>query len=1018
MSNMINTNVASLNAQRNLSTSQAGLTTALQRLSSGLRINSAKDDAAGLSISDRMTSQIRGLNQATRNANDGISVAQTAEGGLSEMTNIVQRMRELAVQSANASNTSSDRASLQSEVGQLKEELTRIASTTSFNGQRILDGSFQNTSFQVGADANQTIGVSIGDSRASALGTNVVSTNNTTNGLVAPNKNSLVTSAGATLVGQATAAAAAPAVNGLTAQTLTIRDASGNALHNGTVSVLVNDQVSNIADKLNKIDGVTASGNTSLKLSSFVGAADTNTVTFTIKSGATSSTLLLEGITNNSSQAATFTALRDAINGNSNLTSAGVVSGLDGDGNIVVRNNTGADLAVTIASTTASTLNVQGSDTAATSIALTGVAAGNGSTSVSGQLSVFLAGGYTAESSLATATGLFKGTANNAVVPASTSQGVAGDVSLKDTAVNRIDTTGSANVLTGKASALGASYAASLNGYTAQTLTVRDSSGAAVPGGSITVALSDQITTAVANLNNITGVKATGSNQAKLSTYTVAGGTAAGFVTFKISSGNTTSTLQLDGVSEVSTQNSVFNALKNAINNDSSLQAAGVSANINGAGEVVLKNNTGADLGVELNATAATSTVIVKGSDKLETTRTLLAGGATDSTRIGGQLSVSLPAGYTVESSVAAATSLFDAAISSAVVKTTTGANQGNNVSAQTLNIQGAASAAISIDRDSTAKQIADKVNGSSGATGVTAEAVTKAKLSGLSSAGTVSFSLTGSNTSPVTINALVTGSGTSADLTALANAINTQSGNTGIRASLDDNKSSVILQSDTGENIQITNFSHSGGTAPNSSNINGVTASLQVSGVADLINGATGSFATTSTAAVTLTSGGNAANAKSTVVGGTVSFKSSNSFSVSSSVSGGTSTTSAGGNSSIFSASSGTPVTSGLSSIAALDVSTVDGANRAIQSLDGALSQINNIRGSLGAIQNRFNSTISSLQATSENLSGARSRIQDADFASETASLSRGQILQQAGTAMLAQANSLPNGVLALLRG
>src|SRR6056297_2335458 len=139
----INTNVASLNAQRNLGASQADLNKSMQRLSSGLRINSAKDDAAGLAISDRMTAQIRGLNQASRNANDGISLAQTAEGALQESTNILQRMRELAVQSANDTNSASDRASLNDEVTQLKAELDRIAETTEFNGRKVIDGSLE-----------------------------------------------------------------------------------------------------------------------------------------------------------------------------------------------------------------------------------------------------------------------------------------------------------------------------------------------------------------------------------------------------------------------------------------------------------------------------------------------------------------------------------------------------------------------------------------------------------------------------------------------------------------------------------------------------------------------------------------------------------------------------------------------------------------------------------------------------------------------------------------------------------
>lgn len=176
----INTNIASLNAQRNLGVSQGDLSKSMQRLSSGLRINSAKDDAAGLAISDRMTSQIRGLNQAARNANDGISLAQTAEGALQESTNILQRMRELAVQSANDTNSTSDRASLDAEVIQLKEELDRIAETTEFNGRRVIDGSMaQGTgdagTFQVGPNAgsNQTITFNIESARAADLGDEV-----------------------------------------------------------------------------------------------------------------------------------------------------------------------------------------------------------------------------------------------------------------------------------------------------------------------------------------------------------------------------------------------------------------------------------------------------------------------------------------------------------------------------------------------------------------------------------------------------------------------------------------------------------------------------------------------------------------------------------------------------------------------------------------------------------------------------------------------------------------------------
>lgn len=171
MAMTINTNIAALNAQRNLGKTQNMLNKSLQRLSSGLRINSAKDDAAGLAISTRMGSQVRGLNQAARNANDGISLAQTAEGALQESTNILQRVRELAVQSANDTNTDGDRASIQAEVAQLISELDRISTTTAFNGKNVLDGTLGSAIFQVGANAGQTITMTIASTRTAVLGT-------------------------------------------------------------------------------------------------------------------------------------------------------------------------------------------------------------------------------------------------------------------------------------------------------------------------------------------------------------------------------------------------------------------------------------------------------------------------------------------------------------------------------------------------------------------------------------------------------------------------------------------------------------------------------------------------------------------------------------------------------------------------------------------------------------------------------------------------------------------------------
>ena len=180
MAAVINTNISSLNAQNNLAKTSSDLATSLQRLSTGLRINSAKDDAAGLAISERMTTQIRGLNQAARNANDGISLAQVAEGSLGSIGNSLQRIRELAVQSANATNSASDRAALNVEAQQLKDEIDRIATQTDFNGVKLLDGSFANQQFQVGANVSETITVSnITNAQSSDLGTSTAAATTT-----------------------------------------------------------------------------------------------------------------------------------------------------------------------------------------------------------------------------------------------------------------------------------------------------------------------------------------------------------------------------------------------------------------------------------------------------------------------------------------------------------------------------------------------------------------------------------------------------------------------------------------------------------------------------------------------------------------------------------------------------------------------------------------------------------------------------------------------------------------------
>jgi len=288
----INTNVASLSAQNQLQKSQDMNDQALERLSSGLRINSAKDDAAGLAISTRFQSQISGLNQAVRNANDGISLAQTAEGALGETVNSLQRIRDLAVQSANDTNSASDRASLQEEVDQLVSEINRIADTTQFNGLDILNGDFTSRSFQVGANSGQTIGVSIDSARANEIGSYSLKSDGT----------------GTTSI---TATAGVPTSEVLAGEDLVV---TGN-LGTTTIDVGAGNSAKDIATAVNnKVSetGVSATATTKARLETF----STGSVSFDL-TGADGTSV---NVSAQIDDASNVTALADAINSKSGTT--------------------------------------------------------------------------------------------------------------------------------------------------------------------------------------------------------------------------------------------------------------------------------------------------------------------------------------------------------------------------------------------------------------------------------------------------------------------------------------------------------------------------------------------------------------------------------------------------------------------------------------------------------------------------------------------------------------------------
>ncbi|MBA6326956.1 flagellin [Colwellia sp. MB02u-6] len=345
------TNTASLNAQRNLSNSSNDLATSMERLSSGMRINSAKDDAAGLQISNRLTSQINGLGVAQRNANDGISMAQTAEGAMSASTDILQRMRELALQSANGSNTTEDRDAMQKEVSVLQSELTRIADTTSFGGQKLLDGDFGSKNFQVGSNANETIAITMTSTAAADIG-----------------------SSSSTVTGGVTFTGVDPITAG-TAPTTVVGDSLDVSVNGKTTAVALSDGMAANAASINALAGISGVTGQTEALINVTTAAGTDT--------GTNGSLKLEidgvtltGIDTTTSVGDAETAIMTAINDNSALDTAGIKASINDSGDVSIIRADGKALDITMTSTGATgTGNATGIYTLAAADSL-GVATG------------------------------------------------------------------------------------------------------------------------------------------------------------------------------------------------------------------------------------------------------------------------------------------------------------------------------------------------------------------------------------------------------------------------------------------------------------------------------------------------------------------------------------------------------------------------------------------------------------------------------------------------------------------
>ena len=380
MASVLNTNMPSINTQRKLSKAQSALDKSLERLSSGLRINTARDDAAGLAISERMTAQVRGLTVATRNANDGVSMAQTAEGALAEMGDILQRIRELAVQSANATNSAGDRKSLNDEVNQLVAELNRFANTTEFNGMKLLNGDDPVSAFHVGANSNQTIVATTTDFRTSKYGSYQIGNATVTADKATAGKGVSISNAvaGTNAVANSSIQVTGAAVSKDGIMTLNGPNASGS------VSLTVSDSAADIASKINSQDltGIKATARTETMIGFSNGdyTIEISTTNATSNSANTETATISFSVPKIGTSAIgeSAEALTDAVNAfNEQSSKTGITAKLnDAKTGIILENDEGKNINITLTNT-ANTIYMGNQSTGVSAvISLAGTASG------------------------------------------------------------------------------------------------------------------------------------------------------------------------------------------------------------------------------------------------------------------------------------------------------------------------------------------------------------------------------------------------------------------------------------------------------------------------------------------------------------------------------------------------------------------------------------------------------------------------------------------------------------------
>jgi flagellin len=859
---VINTNVAAINSQRQLMNSGGALDKSMERLSSGQRINSAKDDAAGLAISNRMTSQIRGIDQAIRNANDGISLIQTAEGALQETTNILQRMRELAIQAGNGIYSNNDRATLDAEVQQLISELNRIAESTSFNGQKLLDGTLGKVNLQVGSEANQTIEMKIPSMNAKTLGMGSTS--------------------------------------GDVAGTHFSQDLSNTSFKDG--DILINgksigafdgskDTFEDLIANINKrIEGITAS-------------AFNEVTTTTVGTGvSTVASPIVFTLTNPDGTTSAFT-----VNNTSNMDQ--LISAINTQSGGVLQATKNEAGLVTLANANGATITVTGAGAAAGLGAVTSPSYGQLALTANNGQEIVITQGPNATQATEVTGGTWPG-----------GTAVAGNITINGIEV----------ALTAAAVAVTVDE---INAQTTNTGVV-----ASEVGGVLV----------------LTDTKGRDIN---------IGGDAASLVSIGLNSGSTSSPTLLEklGFQETRAGSTVFG--QHITNSDSVRPIVFGDLVINGvtiSGEDTETLQGKVD---NINAVTAQTGVIasLKAENvsnynplKLSTEITGVAPGAANTA--GDEISIN---GIQV---ALTGTTITQHVIDINAASTTTGVAAYLD-SAGNLHLF--SEGQINIAEGTT-----------NGAAALTALGLTAAAAAG-TPPGSYSPSVTDTVGSLRLNNTQISFTNTD-DLTTVIAEINAQQANTGVYATLDD-LGQLILNSNSAFTIDV-------------GDVNG-GKTLATFGLDTTLAGPLGAArATNVLAAIELNSINDSAISIVTTENGLL----------------------ATGLRSQNQSSSGAGFGTAIGSI---NIRTEPNAQKAIGVIDKALETINDVRSQMGAINNRLEFTINNLANVSEKTSASRSRITDADFAAETAALSRAQVLQQAATAMLAQANARPEQVLTLLR-